>query len=660
MPEDELRPQPLSEAGTACTTTRPHNPALLAVLMVVVAAVVLAVHWPVLSSKALSWDDEQYLLENELVQNPSWESAKRFLTEVLRPSTVRGYYQPLAMISLMLDSAMGGAVDNLTPFRRTSLLSHVANTLLVIVLLYLLFRNPFAAAIVGLLYGVHPLTIESIPWLAERKTLLAAFFSLWCLIFYVRFSRTGKMKAYFVCVVLFLLALISKPTSTPLPLLMLVLDYWPLRRFSQKAIVEKVPFLVISGVSAIITFVSQRNTAEVLMPSQYGPIRIPLMICHNIIFYLYKFVRPMKLSAYYPFPSPFTPTNPVVLTTLIGTAVLIVALMVSLRWTRALAGAWLFFFIGVFPTLGVIGFHPVIAADRHVYLPMIGFLLPVAAFLAWIVRDSRSRVSGAHVSIATVIVLLAAAEIVASRRYLVNWRDTVTHYEYMLSLTPNHAILHNNLALALADLEKTEQAIEHYNKSIELKPNSPEVHNNLGNALCKIGDFNEAIRHYEEAVGLRPSLAPAHYNLARAFAQTGNIDGAITEYREAIYIKPDYPDALSNLGYALAEKKRFDEAVEYYRRAIALKPDDIITRGRLGLALASLGRDEEAIEEFLIVLKARPDDVEMHFNVGYLLQRQGNIPQAIKHYEKALQLDPDFTKARRQLDAVLEQQKTLQ
>ncbi|MHC4154891.1 MAG: hypothetical protein ACYST6_08225 [Planctomycetota bacterium] len=166
---------------------------------------------------------------------------------------------------------------------------------------------------VGLLYGVHPLTVESIPWLAERKTLLAAFFSLWCLVCYVRFSRTRSTVTYFVCMALFVLALMSKPTSTPVPLLMLVLDYWPLNRLTKRAVLEKVPFVILAGLAALITFVSQRNTAAVIMPTEHGLMRIPFMICHNIIFYLYKFVRPFRLSAFYPFPSPFNHTHPMVL-----------------------------------------------------------------------------------------------------------------------------------------------------------------------------------------------------------------------------------------------------------------------------------------------------------------------------------------------------------
>ena len=636
---------------------------LLLICLIVVGAVVLAVYWPALSSKALSFDDEQYLLENQLVKNPGWKSTKRFLSEVLYPSSVRGYYQPLAMISLMADYAMGGRVNNLAPFRVTSLALHIANTVLIIVLLYQLFGNCWSAAAAGLLFGVHPMTVESISWLSERKTLLAAFFALWCLIFYVQLSRSGSKKNYAVCMVFFILALMAKPTTTPLPILMLLLDYWPLKRLGKTAVVEKIPFLVISVISAIITFLSQRNTAEVIMPGQRGPMYIPLVICHNIIFYLYKFIWPVRLSAFYPFPEPFSIESPMLLTGVIGSFVLIVALLVSLRWTPALLTGWLFFFLGVFPTLGIIGFHPVIAADRHAYLPMLGFLLPIASFSSWFFRPSVGDIRRRCILGLAAALLLCAAEIIGTRHYLVSWQDTVTHYKYMLSLTPDYPTLHNNLALALADLNKTDEAIEHYSRSLQLKEDSHEVHNNIGNALQEKGRIDEAIVHYRRAIELtenrklrqnwQPGFAEAHYNLANALMVKGQFQEAVKHYNQAIKLKPDDADAYSGLGVVLAELKEFDEAITYYNKALELEPDDVITHGRLGLAFAAVGKIDEAIKECRFVLQKLPRDAEMHFNLGVLLEMQGKIDEAIQSYQQALQINPDYTEAREHLNASL-------
>ena len=272
----ELNRKPLSQTD------------LLAILIFIVCITVALVYWPALSAQAISGDDNQYLTNNFLVQNPSWSSAQQFLTEVLEPSTVRGYYQPLTMISLMLDYAMGGRASDLSIFHATSICLHVANTALVIMLLYMLFGKVWPAIAVGLLFGVHPLTVEPIPWVGERKTLLAAFFALWCMILYVRYTHKKNWKLYIFCVLTYILALMSKPTTTPLPILLLLLDFWPLRRLSKRTFLEKIPFFVIMIIFAAITIISQSRTANITMPGEYEPMQIPLVLCHNIIFYLYK------------------------------------------------------------------------------------------------------------------------------------------------------------------------------------------------------------------------------------------------------------------------------------------------------------------------------------------------------------------------------------
>jgi len=254
---------------------------ILAGFLVVVATCATFAHWPVLSGRALSFDDSMYLEKNELVQNPSWRSARRFLSEVLEPSTVTGYYQPLAMISLMLDYAMGGRSDNLLPFHITSLCLHVFNTSLIIVFLYVLFGRVWPAVVGGLLFGLHPLTVEPVAWVAERKTLLASFFALWCMIIYVRYARGGNRRLLIGSAVLYVLALMSKPTTTPLPVLLLLLDFWPLGRLNRRALLEKVPLFVIMLIFGIITVISQGRTATITMPYEYSYVRIPLVVCHN-------------------------------------------------------------------------------------------------------------------------------------------------------------------------------------------------------------------------------------------------------------------------------------------------------------------------------------------------------------------------------------------
>ena len=623
--------------------------------LVVVGGVVLSAHWPALSARALMLDDDQYVVENRLVRNPSWASAKRFFAEVLEPSTVRGYYHPLSMISLMLDAAMGGGVDNLKIFHCTSLFLHVANSLLVVVFLYFLFGRVFPAAMAGLLYGVHPVTIESVAWVSERKTLLAGFFALWCLIFYVRYVRKRGRRYYVVCLLMYVLSLLSKPSIIGIPFLLVLLDWWPFRRFSKKAVLEKVPLFIIAGVWAIITFISQSRSASVTLPGEAGLVRVLFIFCHNIIFYFYNFIWPVNLSWYYPFPEPFNLSHPEVVFGVIGTCVLIVALLISLRWTRSLVLGWLFFFAAIFPTLGVIGFHPMIAADRHMYFPMVGLFLPVIWFFGRVWDGEFVRLGRAvrRIILAASVVLLSSSEFILTRCYLAYWRDSESVYKYMLGFSPDVAILHNNLGNVLKHSGKVAEAVEHFEQSLALKPDSAEIHNNLGSALDKLGRGDEAFEHYKEALKLKPKFAAAHYNVATLLAGRGRTDEAIAEYHKTLELAPDDVDALSNLGFALAGQGRFDEAIKYYKRALEVAPGNVIAHGRLGLALVGAGRIDEAIREFRIVLGERPRDAEMYFNVGVLLEQQGKFAEAINAYQLALGINPDYPQAGERLKAAL-------
>ncbi len=575
---------------------------LIAVLIVVVCGAVVITHWPALHAKALSFDDQQYLTGNPLVQNPSWNSAKRFLAEVLEPSTVEGYYQPLAMISLMLDYAAGGRKDNLTPFHTTSLLLHTANTALIIVLLYMLFGNIWVAAAAGLLFGVHPMTVEPIPWVGERKTLLAAFFSFWSLIFYVRYARTEHRKFYIACFCAYFLALMSKPTSTPLPAVMLLMDYWPLNRLNRKTILEKIPLFVMAGIFACITYISQQRTAVTILPTKYGPEYVPAILCHNIIFYLYKILWPVNLSSHYAFPKPFGLSSPMVLAGVIGTCILIPVLLFSLRFTKAALTGWLIFFVAIFPTMGVIGFTNVIASDKFAYLPSIGLLMALAAFLIWLARFKNA----AKITI-FVVLILASAESFAARRYLAYWKDSVTLTKHMLTLTPDSAQLNNNLGFALAAQGNTQQAIELYQRALQLEPNYPVALTNLGCVYTETGNPEKAVELHKKAIALNPTLALAHYNLASAYGKLGRHNEAMQEFKKALELYPDLTEAHYGLGIAYANSAQYKQAIDELEKTIKLNPAYPLAHYSLALLYSDTARKDLALKHLEILKKLDPN-----------------------------------------------------
>jgi tetratricopeptide (TPR) repeat protein len=575
-----------------------------------------------------------------------------------------GYYQPLTMISLMLDYALGGREDNLLPFHCTSLILHVSNTALIIVLLYLLFGRIEAAAMVGLLFGVHPLTVEPVPWISERKTLLAAFFALWSLILYVYPRVTGHKSRvtgfYIGSLIAYLLALMSKPTSVPLPAVMLLMDYWPLNRLqiqdsrlktqAAKLIFEKLPFFVLGGIFAIITYISQNRTAGALSPGERGAGRVLLILCHNIIFYLYKVVWPVRLSSFYGFPKPLGLSHPMVLAGVIGTGILIPVLIISLRWTRAVLTGFSIFFVAILPTMQIIGFSNVIASDKYIYLPSVGLLMVLAAFLCWFLDFSRT--CGRYligVSLAAMfVVILTTTEIVGTRRYLGHWADSVSLFQYMLKLAPNseEAVLYNNLGYAYNISGRYNEAAEVCKKAVMFDPNNPYAHNSLGLAYINLGRYKEAAEQCRQAVKIRPDYTNACVNLGYACGKLGRYKEAIKTCEEIINLKPGLvPMAHNNLGCVYGELRQWLKAIEEYKRAIKIKPDYADAYRNLGNAYRETGRNNEAIETYKKALRIKPDYAEVDYNLGITYGRLNLWEKAVAIYKEALKIKPNYAEA---------------
>lgn len=672
----------------------------IAAAMLFVALVTLAAHWPVTRAQAVLFDDNEYVTDNPLVKDPSWHSVGRFFAEVLEPSTVSGYYQPLSMVSLMTDYAFGARPNALRVFHLTSLALHAINTGLIFLLVLLLFRRVFAAAAVALAFGLHPMTVEPIAWVAERKTLLAACFSLASLICYVaratalsrepfamscnqlslgpdsnrRFTANGsRLRAnglLAACLVLYVLALLSKPTATPLPLAMLLLDLWPLDRFGRRAIFEKLPFFVLAGVSSIVTVVSQGRTAGIVAPHEYPATALPLLLCHNIVFYPLKLLWPAGLTAYYPFPRPLALSQPMVLAGVIGTGILIVLLIGSLRWNRAWTVGVLIFFVLLAPTMGVIGFTPVIAADRFTYLPMVGLLILLAWGFSRRTPASHANEKKAHAEaqstqkeagvaivvrrygLAVLVVVACFAEAAQTRLYLDTWRDSERLFRHMLAYAPQTAVVYRGLGNELKKKGNIDEAVDAFQRAIDLG-NDHVAHSNLAVLLAARGQVDDAIYHSEQAVRAQPKWPTGYNNLGNALLQKGRLAEAASAFEKAIQLRPNYAQAHSNLGMVFAGQGDYAKAVEQYRQALALKPDMANTQHNWGDSALQQGDAEQAIAHFREALRLNPRLAASWIGLGDAQRLARKWSEAINSYQEAMRADPANTEAKRKYDELL-------
>ncbi|MGB9624390.1 MAG: tetratricopeptide repeat protein, partial [Phycisphaerae bacterium] len=556
-----------------------------------VAAIVLVIHWPVLTAQTLSFDDRETITENFLIHRLSWGNVGRVIGEILHPSTVKGYYRPLTQISLMADWAMGGRPDNLRPFHRTSLALHVANTVLVIALLYQLFRNEWVAAGLGLLFGLHPLTVEPIAWVMERKTPLAAFFSLGCLVLYLRYARQTEWKWYTASVAMYILALMSKPISVPLPLALVLLDYWPLRRLGRRALLEKLPFFILAILGGAVAYVCESRVQPLHVLRAATPAQIPLRICYLLAFYVSKIVWPTNLSSVYFLPAPLVLSNPPVLLGFVGTCLLLALVVVSLRWTPApLVGASIAI-LTLAPTMGLVTYSWLCASDKYLYLPAIGLLITLAWACTGIGRAACRTWGPAKAGAVSLIVLftLATGEAVATRRQLARWQNTEGYFRYMLALGENPGLsqVHGFLGTFLLEQGRLDEAAHEFREAIRLKPHVSDPHNNLGKVLLAQGRIPEAIDEFGRAIRLKEDFSLAHANLGLALLQSGRTEEAERHLRAAIRLEPGLAEAHDYLAALLLRQRKYFAALDAFREAVRLTPGNFRALNNLAWLLAT-------------------------------------------------------------------------
>lgn len=470
---------------------------LLIIISVFVAVFIIIVFWPVLNSQALTLDDELYLIH--LSSNPGWNLIQKIITEVTNSSVVQGYYQPVPLISLMIDCVLGGQVNNLFIFHCNNLILHVLNVVLIIVFFYLLFRNVWLAGLIGLLFGIHPITVESVAWIVERKTLIASFFSLLSLVFYIRYAKNSSIIFFWSSWIAFIFALLSKPTAVSLPLLMLLLDWWPLKRLHWKTFWEKTIFYICTIVFMFIAFFSQKST--VTLPAEdiisFEPLsflKIPLLLGYNTIFYVSKIFWPGNQTIFYTNPRPFSIINPDLLIYIIPFCLLFILILISFRWTKVPLVSWLFFIIALLPASGIIQFTFTLTADRHLYLlPFLGFLL----FLGWILDYFWNKFFQKEfyklIPIMMIYLILISGEVYATRNYLSKWNNSEGLARYFLTITPQYYRVPASLGEALYNKGKVDEAIACYKKAIDLNPDYAGGYNNLGIMYYEQNKMDEAI-----------------------------------------------------------------------------------------------------------------------------------------------------------------------
>ena len=655
---EALRQAAKSTAKTACQRSR-SPPALAHQVLWIYVYLFLATfaaYAQVRNFDFVNFDDPEYVTANPHVTTGITPAN---LIWALTSGEAANWF-PVTRLSHMLDCQMFGLRSGW--HHLTNVLFHALAVLLLFGFLNRATHSRWPSAWVALVFAVHPLHVESVAWVAERKDSLSAVFGLLALWCYVRYVERPAVRRYLLVALAFGLGLMAKPMLVTLPLVLLLVDVWPLGRVTETSwqriaplLREKLPLFAMSAAAAGTSYLVQQAGGAVRSWEAFPlALRLENGLVSYVV-YIAKMFWPNRLAVFYPYPAevPWWQTGAAAL----ALAAISILVLRMVRKRPYLAVGWFWYVVMLGPVIGLVQMGAQARADRYTYIPMIG----VTIMLAWGAADlldhvPRTRFAG--IALAAIICAVCAAFTWVQTEY---WRDSRTLFQHAVDATDGNYLAEHNLGVALAEEPADlDQAIAHFQAALRIRPDDVRAHTDLGSALARLpGRLPEAMAEFQAAIAISPDLAIPHNNFGNALAQADRWSQAIAEYQEALRIDPEYADARHNLagaeynlGLELAKNSgRESEAVAHMEEALRLRPDYAEAHNNLGVLLAQeAGGIDEAIAHFQAALRIDPDYADAHVNLGLALsQMPGRVSEAIAHLEAAERIHPDPA-VRRMLD----------
>jgi tetratricopeptide (TPR) repeat protein len=623
----------------------------------------MALYWPVRHNDFINYDDGDYVTANVRVQSGlTLDGVKWAFTK-----TVSSNWHPVTMLSHMLDCQIYGLKP--AGHHLTSLLFHAFNT----VLLFLWLRRATAAfwrsAAVAALFACHPMHVESVAWVSERKDVLSTCFGFLTLLFYIGYAQGRKANlelverspgspafiaspSYWLACLCFALGLMSKPMLVTWPFVLLLLDRWPLDRFqsglARSLLIEKIPFLALAAAASLITYLVQKQAGSVMPFEQMTPgMRLenaPISYCR----YVWKLLWPSDLTIFYPHPGYWPPG----LVLSVGAFLCGLSAFVWLKRERFpfLLVGWFWFVGTLVPVIGLVQVGTQAMADRYTYIPSVGLFIMIVWGLYELSRPWRHQALVLALTGSAAVVLFSAA----TWKQIGYWKNSETLFRHALDVTSDNYIAHECLGIALARNGRLDESLGQFQAAIKFNPDFAEGHCNLANALALTGRTNDAAREYREAIRIYPDFVLARVNLATLLVTDGQTAAAIGQYREIVQLKPNDSEARYKLGNLLAKQDLRDEATVELQTAIRLNPDFVEARNNLGSQLFARGRTEEAMDQFQEAIRIKPNYADAHYNLGNIFLKSGRIDEAISQYQAVVGLSPNFAPAHYYLGVALE------
>jgi tetratricopeptide (TPR) repeat protein len=602
-------------------------------LCLALAAITFAVFGQTLTHEFINFDDNRYVSDNPMVaQGLTFKGIVWAFTHFYANN-----WHPLTWLSHMLDCQLYGL--NPGGHHLTNVLLHTATVIALFLVLRQMTGALWRSAFVAAVFAIHPLRVESVAWVAERKDVLSGFFFMLTIGAYVRYARRPWSPVrYGLVLLLFAMGLMCKPMLVTLPLALLLLDYWPLQRVEpgklSGLVKEKLPLLALSAASCVATLLAQTEAIH-----SSGSFSLPLRLANALAacsVYLGQMVWPTGLAVYYPYPYNGLPPWEVALAAMLLAGLSAVAIWQRRKQPWLLMG-WLWYLALLLPVVGLIQVGRQAHADRYTYLPQIGIYVAVT----WMVAEWRlSRVALGGL-MAGVLALL----MVCTWKQTAYWQTSEILWARTLACTTDNDEAHFNLGNAFSQKGRIDDAIAQFQQALQIRPDYTEAQVDIGNILLQTGRVDEAIASYQSALQISPDSAVAHCNLGNALRQKGKEGDAMAEFQKTLQIEPGYAPAYVDIGNILLQNGQVDEAIASYQSALQISPDSAEVHYNLGNALRQKGGVDEAIAHYQNALQINPEYLDAHVNLGTALGQKGRAAEAITQFQQALQISPTDPKA---------------
>jgi Flp pilus assembly protein TadD len=580
------------------TDKRTRNKQYALLICAGLALAIIIAYGQVRHSDFVNYDDDMYVTENPHVENGiTVESISWAFT------TGHAYnWHPLTWLSHMLDCQLFGTEPGW--HHLTNLLLHIINTLLLFGVLRRMTGALWASGFVAAAFALHPLHVESVAWISERKDVLSTLFWLLTMTSYLWYVRRPSLSRYLLMLLCFALGLMAKPMLVTLPFVLLLLDYWPIGRFQpeqttkdaephrnqsantgsqwrafRRLIWEKIPLLALAVVSSIVTFIVQRSGGALV---QTGTLSLDVRIANSLVSYLRyikKMIYPSQLAVFYPYHS---------LSLLLAIACLVILVVVTVaviyvgRRRRYLPVGWFWYVGTMVPVIGLVQVGSQSIADRYTYVPLIGLFI----MIAWGASELSARWRYQKIVLAICSATVLTILLISTRMQVSHWQSSFTLFEHTLAVTEGNSITHNHYGAFLLEQGRFGQALAQFNEALRISPGFHEARKNKGSALLDMGKFDEAIATFNELLRAAPDWPNAHYWLGVAYGRKGAYEQAIRPFKEALRLSPDWPEAYNDLALVYLLLGNYDLAIQNYNEALRLKPDYPQAINNLKIAIA--------------------------------------------------------------------------